>query len=268
METLKELEWSPMSDLEAGGQDFALLILNRPISDDSLFRRLWTHANYKICADGAANRLYTFFGNRTSLDKDTLPDEICGDLDSVKPAVRRVYEEYGVAITYRPSQYATDFAKCLQQLHARSSRRVLVFGGMSGRMDQVFSQIHQLHVFAQDYPGIAVFLYTEKNVSFLLEPGLNAIHAPLSAGYFRENVGILPVGRPAVISTTGLEWDVSDWHTAFGTQVTTSNHLKNDTVTVETTERVLFTVELARPMLACPCHGCNQVIQSPAEMIP
>ncbi len=69
------------------------------------------------------------------------------------------------------------------------------------------------------------------------------IHTPLSEGLLTENVGIIPVGRPAVISTQGLEWDVTDWTTEIGGQVSTSNHIKRDVVVVHTTERVLFTVE-------------------------
>lgn len=39
--------------------------------------------------------------------------------------------------------------------------------------------------------------------------------------------------------------DVTDWLTEFGGQMSTSNHIKNDIIEVETSEQVLFTVELA-----------------------
>ena len=71
------------------------------------------------------------------------------------------------------------------------------------------------------------------------------IRTPLGPGLLGENVGIIPVARPAVITTRGLEWDVEGWATEFGVQVSTSNHVRGGVVEVETTERVLFTVELA-----------------------
>lgn len=60
-------------------------------------------ASVKYCADGGANRLYARYGprRRASRDEDNsgdagydafLPDEIRGDLDSLKPHVRDYYK--------------------------------------------------------------------------------------------------------------------------------------------------------------------------------
>lgn len=38
-----------------------LLILNQPITDFATFSRLWAHTDYRICADGGANRLHDMF---------------------------------------------------------------------------------------------------------------------------------------------------------------------------------------------------------------
>ena len=81
---------------------------------------------------------------------------------------------------------------------------------------------------------------------FLLEKGQNKIHAPVGSAQFTENVGIIPIGRPSIITTHGLEWDVTDWSTEFGTQMSTSNHIKAEIVEVDTSERVLFTLEIAK----------------------
>ena len=66
---------------------------------------------------------------------------------------------------------------------------------------------------------------------------------------FTPNVGILPIYGPATISTTGLEWDVKDWETRMGVQVSTSNHVAGERVEVVVGGvdgggvGVLFTVE-------------------------
>lgn len=39
----------------------ALLILNQPVSSTDLLERLWAHSDYRICADGGANRLFDAF---------------------------------------------------------------------------------------------------------------------------------------------------------------------------------------------------------------
>ncbi len=67
---------------------------------------------------------------------------------------------------------------------------------------------------------------------------------------FEENVGIIPVRGPAVISTKGLEWDVKNWRTEVGGQISTSNHVRSEVVEIEVSEAVLFTVELAKAFCA------------------
>ena len=124
---------------------------------------------------------------------------------------------------------------------------IVILGGLGGRADQAFSQIHHLYAASKlQSPRIGkTYLVTAESVMFLLEKGRNLIRTPVEAGLLTENVGIIPMGRPSIIMTRGLEWDVMDWPTEFGGQISTSNHIKEETVKVETTERVLFTVELA-----------------------
>ena len=194
-------------------------------------------------------------------------DAICGDLDSIRPDVREYFANRGVKILWDADQYSTDMTKCLRYVREEApmgtnfegegngpnpaSQKehldIAIFGGLGGRADQAFSQLHHLYVYANEDPTVSqgdLYLITPESVVFLLEKGLNKIHTPLDTGFFKENVGIIPVAKPSVITTRGLEWDVTNWPTEFGIQISTSNHIKSDIVEVETTERVLFTLEL------------------------
>ena len=190
-------------------------------------------------------------------------------MDSIREDVLDYYQDKGARILRDPDQYSTDLSKALKEVlgriphprnpldqHPMENTRtqvsppilpnVVVFGGLGGRADQAFSLLHQLYV-TSTAPSASlqsVYLLTPESVIFLLEKGLNMINTPVGPGQLTENVGIIPVARPSVITTRGLEWDVKDWHTEFGTQISTSNHIKKAHVEVETTERVLFTVEL------------------------
>ena len=157
-----------------------------------------------------------------------------------------------------PDQNSTDFTKCLKFVakdwkkhhtpNTQDSRLTVAFGSLGGRADQAFAQIHQLYMAASDtelHCG-QLYLFTPAGVVFVLEKGENIIKTPVGPGEFSENVGIIPICSPAVISTKGLEWDVEDWHTSFETQMSTSNHIKAKEVTVTTSERVLFTLEFAK----------------------
>jgi len=93
-----------------------------------------------------------------------------------------------------------------------------------------------------------MYLFSGDSLTFLLKAGKHriAVREPGQEDTFGKHVGILPVREPSVISTKGLEWDVTDWETEFGGQVSTSNHVLPETQVVEvsTTKDVLFTIAL------------------------
>ncbi|KAB8251438.1 thiamine pyrophosphokinase [Aspergillus flavus] len=304
------MEWDPTQFFrdDHTPNPFALLILNQPINERA-FRVLKRHAKVTLCADGGANRFYSMMKahDRESID---LPDLIIGDLDSITPDTRTHYANLGVRIIHDEDQYSTDFTKCLNYLRAHvgeflssstsssqsSSEHsvstseevkkgeeeeeereldVLILGGLGGRVDQAFSQIHHLYSMTQSYgsssssttssrgdltsnPGKVgkignLYLISEESITFILRPGLNTIRTPgtnrpgLSTGEYllEENVGIIPLLGPARITTSGFQWDVVAWRTEIGGQLSTSNHIRSEVVTVESVMPVLFTLELA-----------------------
>lgn len=257
------------------------------------------------------------------IDHLQLPDKIVGDLDSLRPAVREHYENLGVPVTEDPDQYSTDFTKCLKYLNVHaaeiiksprkakhpkleaaesksdsklastvSTLEIVILGGLGGRVDQAFSQIHHLYMMTQTQRelresqlekqshqqntdstsnpafGGNLYLVSEESITFVLQKGKNVIQTPATRRpdteqdpdgnesrkrkrdavpeyLFEENIGIIPLSAPASITTQGFEWDVQDWHTEIGGQISTSNHIRADVVSVETSVPVLFTVELA-----------------------
>ena len=194
-----------------------------------------------------------------------MPNLICGDLDSITADNLAYYRHKGVRIEVMPDQNSTDFTKALrfvsenrvevlQDLNLLTYTEVeaaivdtVVFGGLGGRADQAFSQLHHLYTAQQD-PTLNcgdIYLFTPESIIFLLHKGGNVIRVPLRAGQFGHNVGLIPLGGPAMISTHGLEWDVEDWETEIGRQISTSNHVQEELVCVTTTAPILCTLELA-----------------------
>ncbi|CAG8518152.1 3141_t:CDS:2 [Diversispora eburnea] len=56
------------------------------------------------------------------------------------------------------------------------------------------------------------------------------------------NCGIIPIGiERAIVTTTGLEWNLANSPTSFGEMISTSNHLIDDVITIETDSPVLWT---------------------------
>ncbi|KAL8665745.1 MAG: hypothetical protein Q9202_002055 [Teloschistes flavicans] len=173
------------------------------------------------------------------------------NLDSIRPEVRAHYEKQGAKIVHDPDQYSTDLTKslkCIKQWAEKCKVErldVVALGGIGGRFDQGFSQLQSLYSASRNQSLLQgrLFLANPQSICFLLSEGKNKIQTPLRPGFFGENVGIIPIGRPSTISTKGLEWDVTEWYTEFGGQISTSNHIRNDFVEVETSEQVLFTIE-------------------------
>ena len=186
-------------------------------------------------------------------------------MDSLRPDVQQHYRDKGAIIWKDSDQYSTDFTKCLKHLSsvAEPSKKrkatcsrlntvvsfdVAVIGGLGGRADQAFSQLHHLYTASV---GVGnrykdVYLITPESIIFLLLKGLNIIRTPVESDLLGEAIGIIPIAKPSIITARGLEWNVEDWATELGTQISTSNHIRDSHVEVETSEKVLFTVEIAR----------------------
>jgi len=234
--------------------DIALIILNSPIEDFEYFKRLYSHASYVLCADGGADRLYNLMTSTYSdLAWDTalrkaLPTAIHGDLDSLSDHTRACFTKLGVEVTQDPDQYSTDFGKAISKVlaHNPGTRDLLVLGSVGGRVDQGIGLLHELYR-EQKFrnPSVRFWLFSEASVSVVLGAGTTVLRTPLAQGLITRNIGILPVYGPAAISTKGLEWDVQDWETEMGGQVSSSNHIVADQISVTTNREVLFTVERA-----------------------
>ncbi|KAJ5145701.1 thiamine pyrophosphokinase eukaryotic [Penicillium bovifimosum] len=321
------MEWDPSRFFRSSGSPspYAMLVLNQPINEKA-FGVLSRHASFILCADGGANRLFDM--TKTIENGPQIPDAIIGDLDSIRPAVQEHYSKLGVSVIKDPDQYSTDFTKCLNYLNTRAAEiiasprnakipakpntnggptaesdeshlEIVILGGLGGRVDQAFSQVHHLYMMTQKQRSIRngesaedkdskggggnLYLVSEESITFIIQTGRNIIHTPATRRadmevsekgtrkrkrgtggkelgeeedeeeeqesereyFFEENIGIIPLSAPAKITTHGFEWDVEDWHTEIGGQVSTSNHIRADKVEVETSVPVLFTVELA-----------------------
>ena len=83
-----------------------LLMINSDTMDTAWAKRMWHHCEFKICADGGANRLYDGLVASGEVDK-YIPDMIKGDLDSLRADVKAFYSAAGTHIVYDLDQVVT-----------------------------------------------------------------------------------------------------------------------------------------------------------------
>ncbi|KFH65600.1 thiamine pyrophosphokinase [Podila verticillata NRRL 6337] len=242
---------------------FALIILNQPILiQRHLFENVWRNATYRICADGGANRLHDLMKTEEERAK-FLPDFVRGDFDSLRDDVHDYYASKGVAVEKIGEQYSTDFMKCVELVRERDSIQsstaaqgtqdtttatlsheqllsqnlnVVVLGGSGGRFDQSMSSIHHLYILSRERHATLV---SDESIIVVLGAGTYEITCNLEIE--GPTCGIIPVGSSvAHLTTTGLRWDVENWETSFGTQISTSNALTGPNVTIHTDAPVVW----------------------------
>lgn len=172
-------------------------------------------------------------------------DCICGDLDSIDPETLQYYQERGADIHKDTDQYSTDFTKALREADSRDTVQIAVFGGLDGRADQAFAQLHQLYTAQSGQREL--YLITIDSIIMLLHRGMNVVEAPVESDMFSKHVGLVPLGQSVTVSTVGLEWDLDAESLEFGRYISTSNHIQRPQVTVDVSSALLFTVSFAVP---------------------
>ncbi|KAF0498705.1 thiamine pyrophosphokinase [Gigaspora margarita] len=224
---------------------YALIILNQPISRrNNVFHTLWENANLKICADGGGNQLYEAFEG-TDKQQMYIPHYIRGDLDSLRDDVKDFYISKGAEVERDPDQNSTDFMKCIELVRRKEressvKHEIVALGTFGGRVDQAMSNIHYLYKLKNER---RIYLLSDQNMTILLDKGKHQIHC--NQAIEGPSCGIIPIGiERAIVTTTGLEWNLTNSSTSFGEMISTSNHLTNDIVMIETDSPILWTVEL------------------------
>ncbi|KAJ2902533.1 thiamine pyrophosphokinase [Zalerion maritima] len=263
-----EFEWHPLRFLQQhhasgspGQNPLALIVLNQPLSDLFTLNRIWNNSLLHVAADGGANRLLTAQRRAKSHPSDGTPSQeapftqlqvVIGDLDSLTEETKTHFAAQGTKVIHDSDQESTDFGKAVNYIRSRSDGTpvdIVAMGGLGGRVDQGLSQLHHLYLFqkGEGYPDGRLYLVSGEAITFLLKAGHHRIHVREgSEETFGQHVGIIPIGEPSVITTSGLEWDVEEWETHFGGRISTSNHILPETrvVEVSTSKDVIFTIAL------------------------
>ncbi|KAF1799097.1 thiamine pyrophosphokinase [Mucor lusitanicus] len=240
--------WCPSNILSRDGnaKKFCLIVLNQPINHVDAFHRLWSNATYKFVADGGSNRLYDAFKHDQEALAQYIPDEIRGDLDSIRPDVRAYYESKSVKITKVSDQDSTDFMKCVALLSEKEKERGQIFDivatpALGGRFDQTIASINMLYMLKDEIERRFI-LVSDENLTMLLDKGTHQIHCQLDLE--GPTCGVMPIGSPATLTTKGLKWDMDNLKCEFGGMVSTSNAVDSDLVEIVTDAPVVWTIEI------------------------
>lgn len=265
----------PFRAFETDDDGAALVVLNTPLQRVPV-KRLWKGSSLHVCADGGANRLHDCF-----LDAERaqfVPTFIVGDLDSLRADVRRYYELKGTVVIPQYSEYSSDLMKALKvvmldrgagrdllrgpvpeedglsellaQYPADPDYTVYLAGGIGGRFDQTFQLVNQLYALHAAYPGLRLFFFLPSDVVFLLGKGTSYVRYANRRVFNTADpvpkCGLLPFRASPVLNTWGFRYDVVDWVSRVGGNVSSSNAVVGvDGFVVRTTESIVMNVEVS-----------------------
>jgi thiamine pyrophosphokinase len=184
-----------------------------------------------------------------------VPFAIIGDLDSVRPEVLRFYRDRGcVTVDLRHDQDTTDLHKAVAWLTTRDPKasssfgdgflgaaengknvplqkrappvkrnrptRVLVTGALGGRFDHEMAHLSVLHAFEQTQ----IVLMGRTSSARLVPKGETVLVPDTKAE--GPSCGLVPLLGPAVVTTSGLRWDLRNQKLTFGELISTSNRIR------------------------------------------
>uniref|UniRef100_A0A1B6FRE0 Thiamin pyrophosphokinase thiamin-binding domain-containing protein n=1 Tax=Cuerna arida TaxID=1464854 RepID=A0A1B6FRE0_9HEMI len=234
---------------------FAVLILNRPINiPDKYVVELWNKACLRATADGGTDRWYKFVSllKCQSELKQMHPDFVSGDFDSIKPETLAKCKENGVTVIPTPDQDKTDFTKALEEIMKLTRNEidsVIVIVEDSGRLDHIMSNLNTLYNTSEVFGSscVRLYLFSTETLTWLLPAGSHEIQVPQSFVQCQAKCGLIPLGAPCVVSSSGLKWNLEKDKMEFGGLISSCNTYSktcNGIVTIETDNPLLWTMSL------------------------
>lgn len=245
--------WNPCEFLTQKNvnKQYALLILNRPIIDfcsgPEFLVNLWQNAKVKMTIDGGTDQWLSWLkGHNINLKNIDPPNMVTGDFDSISQKSMQYFSSMSPTDVIRTEdQNETDYTKALKELTKYCEKRdikldtVLVLCDMSGRFDQLLSNIHTMFMFS----NVELIHMSCSSFAWLLREGENRIKIPKKLREDKEWCALVPIGNPARVSTTGLKWNLDNRDMEFGHLISTSNTYNGDEyVTVINDNTVLWSM--------------------------
>eukprot|EP01090_Pellita_catalonica_P005250 TRINITY_DN1515_c0_g1_i6.p2 TRINITY_DN1515_c0_g1~~TRINITY_DN1515_c0_g1_i6.p2 ORF type:complete len:151 (+),score=14.90 TRINITY_DN1515_c0_g1_i6:191-643(+) len=119
--------------------------------------------------------------------------------------------------------------------------------GVIGALGRNFSQeVGNINLLYHHAPR-KIYFMSNHNLVFLLSPGSHTVH--LHQEEPKVYCGLLPIGAPSTVTTSGLKWELSSTKLHLGGVVSSSNEIVREQVQITTDAPVLCSLDLNRGSL-------------------
>ncbi len=193
----------------------ALIILNGEEPSKELLSEFWQKAEFRVCADGAADVLFSFHLE---------PDIILGDLDSISPEVQCEFNS--VSIKKMFDQNKTDGEKAINYCVDNGFSRLFILGAFGKRVDHTLYNLELLK--KTTHPEVEISILSDEDEAFLVRKN-KTLYA--EAG---TRISIFPVfGKVSNVTSLGLKYPLNNDTLEMGNFSSLSNEFVGDTVTLD-----------------------------------
>ena len=184
-----------------------------------------------ICADS---------GYLSLSGRDTVPDHLVGDMDSISPEVLEQAKASGVTVTlFSPDKDLTDGEIAVRKALSMEPGRLVICGGRRGRLDHVLSGPHLLFLIP---PYVQAELRIEMDLIYLLRRG-----EMMALGKQEGIVSILPARGDCVVSVKGMKWDLENERLEFGSTRGIHNEFRDVEAVIRSISGDLFVMVVHEP---------------------
>ena len=163
--------------------------------------------------------------------------------------VKKFYDERGTeVINLDFDQDSTDMEKCIRHIEdlinventlGKNARpTIIVIGALGGRLDHELASLSLLH----KYDKMHIVIANDACMTFLLCRGMHRIYVDHSCQ--GPSCGLIPLAGPAIVTTSGLRWNLKDTELKIGHLVSTSNELVEECIKIHTDQPLLWTCEI------------------------
>lgn len=208
-----------------------LVFANGELDPSDWVRPYLEAATVVVAADGGVRHL---------LGLSYFPDVLLGDLDSLPTGASEQLRDHSTRIVaHEAAKDETDLELALLYAAKNYDEEILIFGGLGGRLDQMFANI--LLLMHPDLRGRPIRFQTQYQRIWLIEDEETV------EGQVGDTLSLIPLGGDVkVAGTEGLRWELQDEVLAFGPTRGVSNEMLSETARVRVREGHLLCVHTRR----------------------
>jgi thiamine pyrophosphokinase len=220
---------NPSSSPEEGLFLRAVIFANGNFNTSTSILSSFREDDLLIAADGGAKHY---------LAAGLWPNVVIGDMDSLSPAMIQDLKDHGSQfIEYPPDKDQTDLELAITYAANQDADEILLLGLLGGRLDQTMANLllltrdewKDIKLIVSDEPDIAYLMHDEDTVAIQGKPG--------------DIVSLIPLSEVVTeVSTHGLRWQLNQATLSFGSTLSVSNELLQDTAKVQIGSGILILI--------------------------